>query len=151
MHQVGQNIEGLRFNVSVAQIYELMNLAQTTANKSGDGLDWAIREAGELLVQMIGPMMPHLAEECWARLGYNTLLAEQPWPVADEALLVDDTITIAVQVNGKRRGELTIARSAGKDEVECAALELEPVARALDGKAPKKVIVVPQRIVNVVA
>ena len=100
---------------------------------------------------MIGPMMPHLAEECWARLGYNTLLAEQPWPVADAALLVDDEITIAVQVNGKRRGELAIARSASSEEVETAALALEPVVRALDGKAPKKVIVVPQRIVNVVA
>ena len=95
--------------------------------------------------------MPHLAEECWARLGYNTMLAEQPWPTVDEALLVDDTITIAVQVNGKRRGELTVARTAEKSEVEEAALALEPVARALDGKAPKKVIVVPQRIVNVVA
>ncbi len=151
VHQVGHNIEGLRFNVSVAQIYELMNQVQSTAGKSGDGLDWAIREVAELLVQMIGPMMPHLAEECWARLGYNTLLAEQPWPAVDATLLVDDTMTIAVQVNGKRRGELTIARSASKAEVESAALALEPVVRALDGKAPKKVIVVPQRIVNVVA
>ena len=79
------------------------------------------------------------------------MLAEQPWPVADAALLVDDTLTIAVQVNGKRRAELTIARSASKNDVETAALALEPVARALDGKPPKKVIVVPQRIVNVVA
>ncbi len=151
VHQVGQNIEGLRFNVSVAQIYELVNYVQGLSGKPSEGLDWAIREAGEMLVQMIGPMMPHLAEECWARLGYNTLLAEQPWPAVDEALLVDDTMTIAVQVNGKRRGELTIARSASNAEVETAALGLEPVARALDGKKPKKVIVVPQRIVNVVA
>ncbi len=151
LHQVGQNIENLRFNVSVAQIYELVNAVQNTSNKTGDGLDWAIREAGEVLVQMIGPMMPHLAEECWTRLGYNTLLAEQPWPVVDEALLVDDTITIAVQVNGKRRAELTIDRSASKDDVEAAAMALEPIVKLLDGKAPKKVIVVPQRIVNVVA
>ncbi|MEM9359074.1 MAG: leucine--tRNA ligase [Pseudomonadota bacterium] len=151
LHQVGQNIEGLRFNVSVAQIYELVNAVQGTANRSDEGLDWAIREAGEMLVQMIGPMMPHLAEECWTRLGYNTLLAEQPWPAAEEALLVDDTITIAVQVNGKRRAELTIDRSAGKDDVEAAALALEPIAKLLDGNPPKKVIVVPQRIVNVVA
>ena len=151
VHQVGQNIEGLRFNVSVAQIYELVNTAHATAAKSSDGVDWALREAVELLVQLIGPMMPHLAEECWARLGYHTLLAEQPWPVADEALLVDDTVTIAVQVNGKRRAELTIARSASNADVEGAALVLDPVVRALDGKTPKKVIVVPQRIVNVVA
>jgi leucyl-tRNA synthetase len=96
-------------------------------------------------------MMPHLGEECWARLGYNTLLADQPWPQADKALLVDDTITIAVQVNGKRRDELTIARSAAQAEVEAAALKLEPVIRALEGRPVKKVIVVPQRIVNVVA
>ena len=178
LHQVGQNIENLRFNVCVAQLYELTNRVQTALNainqdsgpdsgkdsgknsgkasgKAGktahEGLDWALRECGELIVQMIGPMMPHLAEECWARLGYNTLLAEQPWPETEEALLVDDTMTIAVQVNGKRRDELTIARSASKEDVEAAALKLEPVARALGGKPPKKVIVVPQRIVNVVA
>ncbi len=151
VNQVGHNIERLRFNVSVAQIYELVNVVQAAANKDGDGLDWAIRESGELLVHMIGPMMPHLAEECWARLGYNTLLAEQPWPVVDNTLLVDDQITIAVQVNGKRRGEVTIDRAASSQDVEAAALALDPVARALDGRTPKKVIVVPQRIVNVVA
>jgi leucyl-tRNA synthetase len=94
--------------------------------------------------------MPHLGEECWARLDYNSLLADQPWPQPDETLLVDDTITIAVQVNGKRRDELTIARSAVQAEVEAAALKLEPVIRALQGRPVKKVIVVPQRIVNVV-
>ena len=110
----------------------------------------SIREAGELLVQMLGPMMPHLGEEAWARLGYNTLLAEQSWPKPEPALLVDDTVVIAVQVNGKRRAELTIARTASKDEIEAAALQLEPVVRTLEGQKPKKVIVVPQRIVNVV-
>ena len=147
---VAQSIEGLRFNVAVAQIYEFTNVLGSAIGKSGDGLSWALREALELSVQMIGPMMPHLAEECWARLGYNTLLANQPWPEAEAALLVDDTVTIAVQVDGKRRGELTIARTAGSDEIEAAALKLEPVTRALDGRLVKKVIVVPQRIVNVV-
>ena len=100
---------------------------------------------------MIGPMMPHLAEECWARLGYNTLLANQPWPQADPALLVDDMITIAVQVNGKRRDELTIARTAdSRRRSRRRHLRLEPVLRALEGRPVKKVIVVPQRIVNVV-
>jgi leucyl-tRNA synthetase len=94
--------------------------------------------------------MPHLGEECWARLGYNTLLAEQPWPKAEPALLVDDTVVIAVQVNGKRRAELTVNRAAGNGEVEAAAMALDPVVRALEGRKPKKVIVVPQRIVNVV-
>ncbi len=154
VHQVGQNIEDLRFNVSVAQLYEFVNAVQSAASQEasqkGSGLDWAIREAAELLIQMIGPMMPHLAEECWARLGYNTLLAEHPWPALEEELLVDDTITIAVQVNGKRRGELTIATSASRSEIETAALKLEGISRVLEGKMPKKVIVVPQRIVNIV-
>jgi leucyl-tRNA synthetase len=113
-------------------------------------MDWAIREATELLVQMIAPFMPHLAEECWARLGYNTLVADQPWPEAKPALLVDDRITIAVQVNGKRRDELTVARTATKAEIEEAALKLDSVARALEGRSVTRVIVVPQRIVNVV-
>jgi len=154
LDQVGRSIEALRFNVAVAQVYEFANvlgLALTKpAGRPGEGLPWAQREALEFLVQMIGPMMPHLAEECWARLGYNTLLANQPWPQTEPGLLVDDTITIAVQVNGKRRDELTIARTAGSDEIEAAALRLEPVVRALEGRPVKKVIVVPQRIVNVV-
>jgi leucyl-tRNA synthetase len=149
LHNVGRNIEGLRFNVAVAQLYELTN-ALSSAPRQGEGLDWALRESAELLVQMIGPMMPHLAEECWARLGYNTLLADQPWPTAEPALLVDDTVTIAVQVNGKRRDELTIPRTASPTEVEAAALKLDSVVRALEGRPVKKVIVVPQRIVNVV-
>ena len=151
LDSVGRQIEGLRFNVAVAQLYEHSNALAAALGKSGAGLDWALREAIEHLVQMIGPMMPHLAEECWARLGYNTLLADQPWPTAEGALLVDDQVTIAVQVNGKRRDELTVARTAGKDEIEAAALKLEGVVRALEGKPVKKVIVVPQRIVNVVA
>ncbi len=154
LDQVARAIEGLRFNVAVANVYEFANVLGSALAKPGDkagaGFAWALREALEFTVQMIGPMMPHLAEECWARLGYNTLLANQPWPKADPALLVDDQITIAVQVNGKRRDELTIARTAGSDEIEAAALRLEPVLRALEGRPVKKVIVVPQRIVNVV-
>lgn len=152
---VAQNIEALRFNVAVAQIYEFTNALSSqlskVSGKINDDLSWALREAGELFVEMIGPMMPHLAEECWARLGYNSLVANEPWPVADPALLVDDKITIAVQVNGKRRDELVIARDAAKEEIEAQALALDSVVKALDGKPPKKIIVVPQRIVNVVA
>jgi leucyl-tRNA synthetase len=148
---VGRNIEALRFNVAVAQIYEFTNALSAALPKSGQDLDVALRECGEILVKMIAPMMPHLAEECWARLGYNTLLAKEPWPEVDPALLVDDRVTIAVQVNGKRRGEITLARAATNAEVEAAALALDPVVKALEGRPAKKVIVVPQRIVNIVA
>lgn len=151
LDSVGRDIEGLRFNVAVAHIYELTNSVQQALQEDDVGLALAIREANEILVHLFNPMMPHLAEECWARLGYNTLLADQPWPDADPALLVDDTITIAVQVNGKRRDELTVARDAAKEDVEAAALALGNVARAIAGREIKKVIVVPQRIVNIVA
>ena len=157
LNNVSNHIEGLRTNVAVAQIYELTNalaaslLKTDRAEQQADpGLDWARREAAELLVRMMGPLLPHLGEDCWARLGYNTLLADQPWPRPQESLLVDDRITIAVQVNGKRRDELTVARSATSDEIEAAALELERVVRALAGRPVRKVIVVPQRIVNVI-
>jgi leucyl-tRNA synthetase len=150
LNSVGQTIESLRYNVGVAHIYELTHAIQAALEKSGEGLDWSIREAAELLVQMIGPMVPHLAEDCWARLGYNTLVADRPWPQAEAALLVDDRITIAVQVNGKRRDELTVARTATKADIEAAALKLDSVARALEGRSVARVIVVPQRIVNVV-
>jgi leucyl-tRNA synthetase len=151
LNSVSQNIEGLRYNVAVAQIYELTHALSAALDKPAEGLDWAIREAAELLVQMIGPMLPHLAEECWERLGYNTLLADQPWPQAESALLVDDVITIAVQVNGKRRDELTVARTATRDEIEAAALELDAVKRTLGDVKPDRVVVVPGKIANVVA
>jgi leucyl-tRNA synthetase len=155
LHAVGQNIEGLRFNVAVAQIYELTNALSAAMPKAGAAaapeMAWAIREATAILVQVIGPKMPHLAEQAWSRLGNHTLLAEAAWPTAEAALLVDDTVTIAVQVNGKRRDELTVARTASKDEIEKAAMALDSVKRALDGQVPKKVVVVPLRIVNVVA
>ncbi len=148
---VGRNIEALRFNVAVAQIYELANAISAALGKTGEDLDAALHDSAVILVKMIAPMMPHLAEDCWARLGYNTLLAKEPWPKADPALLVDDRVTLAVQVNGKRRGEITLARDATNAEAEAAALALEPVVKALEGRPAKKVIVVPQRIVNIVA
>ena len=95
-------------------------------------------------------MMPHLAEECWAALGGDGMVANQPWPLFDTALTVDDEITLPVQVNGKKRGDLTIARDATQGEVEEAVLSLDFVRSATNGAAPRKIIVVPQRIVNVV-
>src|SRR5262249_46225351 len=112
---------------------------------------WAVREAATILVQLVQPMMPHLAEECWRALGHQGLVASEPWPKVEGALLVEDTVTLPVQVNGKKRADVTVARDAGNVDIQAAVLALEAVQRALDGKVPKKVIVVPQRIVNVVA
>jgi leucyl-tRNA synthetase len=108
------------------------------------------REALEALVLLAAPMMPHLAEECWQALGHKSFVAQTPWPKHDPALLKSDTVTIAIQVNGKRRGEIVVARDADNKTVEAAALAEEGVKRALDGVMPKKVIVVPGRIVNIV-
>ena len=95
-------------------------------------------------------MMPHLAEECWAALGHKTLVAIEAWPKVEPDLLVENTVTLPVQINGKKRAEVTIGRNATIAEIEAAVLALDEVKKALDGKSPKKVIVVPQRIVNVV-
>ncbi|HMM15827.1 MAG TPA: leucine--tRNA ligase [Parvibaculum sp.] len=154
---IDENIEALRFNVAVANVYELVNAVASAAGTASwkaetfdRSLGWAFREALETLVLLIGPMMPHLAEEAWQTLGHDALLVDSAWPVADPALLVEDSITIAVQVNGKRRDELTIARDADQATVERAALALEKVEKAIDGKAVRKVIVVPGKIVNIV-
>jgi len=127
--------------------------AALTAAKAGAGppVVAAMRETVEIMVQLFQPMMPHLAEECWAALGHKTLAAEASWPQVEAALLVEETITLPVQVNGKKRADVTVARDAANIDIERAVLELEGVRRALEGKVPKKVIVVPQRIVNVVA
>ena len=149
-------IERLRFNTAVAHIHELANALSTALQNAGaqPGPDLALSRfarRAELITRISAPMMPHLAEDCWALLGHDRLLAEEPWPRPDSALLVEDTITIAVQVNGKRRDELTIARDAAKEDIEAAALQLDNVVRAIGGRQIKKVVIVPQRIVNVVA
>jgi leucyl-tRNA synthetase len=148
-------IDKLRFNAAVAHIYELANVLssclQTAGPHPGSDMAYALREAAELLARIAAPMVPHLAEECWAVLGHDTLIAEEPWPTTEKALLLENMVTIAVQVNGKRRDELTIARDAAKEDIEAAALKLDNVVRAIGGRKIKKVVVVPQRIVNVVA
>jgi leucyl-tRNA synthetase len=156
--KVTDAIEKLHFNVGVAHVYEFANalgsaMAKPSSEKPAPTPDfaWAMQEAAGILVRLFHPMMPHLAEECWAALGHNTLVADEPWPTVEPALLVENTITLPVQVNGKRRAEVTVARDATNARIEAAVLALEGVQKALDGKRPKKVIVVPQRIVNVVA
>jgi leucyl-tRNA synthetase len=152
---VGEEIDRLGFNKAVARIYELTNVLQPplsdiAAGKASPEVKAAVREALDMLVVMIAPMMPHLAEECFAALGGKGLVADRPWPAFDQAFTIDSEIVMPVQVNGKKRGDLTIARDADQGAVEKAALELDFVRKALEGKIPRKVIVVPQRIVNVV-
>jgi leucyl-tRNA synthetase len=146
------SIKAIRFNVAVARIYELVNAlaAALTAAGNDAALRPAIEEAIGMLIPMLAPMMPHLAEECWTVLGGEGLIATRAWPEIDRDLLVEDMITLPVQVNGKKRGELTIATDASQAEVEQATLALDTVRRALDGQIPRKIVVVPKRIVNVV-
>jgi leucyl-tRNA synthetase len=152
--KVSDAIEKLHFNVCVAHLYEFANALSGSigALEQAPTLDyrWAVKEAADILVRLFNPMMPHLAEECWAALGHKTLIATEAWPQLEPALLVESTITLPVQVNGKKRAEVTVARDATNAVIEAAVLALEAVQRALEGKPPRKVIVVPQRIVNVV-
>ncbi len=192
LHNVTQDVEKLRFNRCVAQIYELSNAISVAMSGTilpsplvgeGDPKDRmrgnsflskhpspaplghplpqgerernnvhknALLEAIRILIQLIAPMMPHLAEECWAELKFEGLVAEAAWPVVDETLLVQDTLTLPVQVNGKKRGDVTVDANADNATIEQAVLALEAVKTALDGRAPKKIIIVPMRIVNVV-
>jgi leucyl-tRNA synthetase len=142
---VGTNIESLAFNKAVANLYEL-----TTAIEKAP-LSPARSEAVETMVRLVAPMVPHLAEQAWAGLGKEGLVADAPWPEADPALLVEDEVTIAVQVNGKLRDTLSAPKGASREDLEALALASDNVVRILAGKAPKKVIVVPDRLVNLVA
>ncbi len=153
--KIEDEIERLRFNVCIAQIYEFANALSAAvgaidAAPVAADLRWAFAEAGDILVHCFAPMMPHLAEECWEVLGHQTFVAQSPWPVADRSLIVSDSVTYVAQVNGKKRGELTIAREADNQAIEKAALALDGVTRAMDNKPARKVIIVPHRIVNVV-
>jgi leucyl-tRNA synthetase len=147
---VTDDLDKFRFNRAVARIRELTN-ALDDLPATEPGVPEVLREGLETLAQLLGPMMPHLAEEMWQELGGSGLLAEQPWPLFDPELTRDEQVTLAVQVNGKLRATLEVARDTAADTVENAALALPQVARWLDGHSPRKVIVVPNRIVNIVA
>jgi len=142
---VGEALDSLQFNKAVAQLYELVSAiekARPSQSRSG-----AIRS----LVRLVAPMAPHLAEESWQALGGEGLVAMAEWPTFDPALLVDDQVTLAVQVNGKLRDTLTVARGLGREDAEALALASEKIQRQLGGVSPRKVIVVPDRLVNIVA
>jgi leucyl-tRNA synthetase len=153
LDKVSSGIERLHFNVCLAHIREFTNaLAEVLGREGSPTSDtvWAVREAAVILVQLFAPMMPHLAEECWTVLGQTGLISEADWPQIERDLLVEDTVTLVVQVNGKKRGDVTVPRGAQNPEIEAAVLALDAVKLALGGKAVRKVIVVPMRIVNVV-
>ncbi|MDB5710838.1 MAG: leucine--tRNA ligase [Sphingomonas bacterium] len=139
------DIEALSFNKAVAKLFELVNAierAEASASRTN-----AIRT----LMRLVAPMAPHLAEEAWAADGGEGLIADAAWPAVDPALLVEDEVTIAIQVNGKLRDTLTMAKGLPREEIEAAALASDKVVRILEGKTPRKVIVVPDRLVNLVA
>lgn len=146
LDKITAGIEAFRFNTSVAQIYELTN-----ALKKYKAQDAARAEALGILIRCLAPFMPHLSEECWAKMGGKDLCYHAPWPVADPALLIDDEITMPIQINGKRRAEINVPADANKDELEKLAMALPETQRALEGLTVRKVIVVPKRIINIVA
>ncbi len=147
---VTDDLEKFRFNRGVARIRELTNaLEDIPAAEPGAGC--VLREGLEVVTGLIGPMMPHLAEEMWHTLGHATLIADAAWPKPDPELARDEQVTLAVQVNGKLRGTVELPRDAAASEAEEAALALPQVAKLLDGKPPRKIVVVPNRIVSVVA
>ena len=145
IHDVTQGLESFGFNASIAKLYAFTN----TLAKSKAGSD-AKRQAARTLAQLMSPMTPHLAEEMWSLLGGDGLVINATWPQPDPAMLIDDEVTLPIQVNGKRRAEISVPKDMPKEEVEKLALAQETVIRAMDGAPPKKVIVVPGRIVNVV-
>jgi leucyl-tRNA synthetase len=143
---VTKAIEGFAFNKAVAKLYELAN-AVGRSQAGGE----ARRAVLRIMAQLMAPMVPHLAEEVWAISGGQGMVVDAPWPKADPALLEDDNVILPIQVNGKRRGEISVPKDMPKDQVEALVLADEAVQRFLNGAAPKKLIVVPGRIVNVVA
>ncbi|QFS84463.1 leucine--tRNA ligase [Roseivivax sp. THAF197b] len=143
--EVTKGVESFGFNAAIARLYAFTN----TLNKAKAGAA-AKREAAKTLTQLMSPMTPHLSEEIWQILGGEGLIANAPWPVADETMMVEDTVTLPIQINGKRKAEIAVPKDMDKAEVEKTALAHHAVVKALEGAAPKKVIVVPGRIVNVV-
>jgi len=142
---VGEAIEELQFNKAIAQLYELTSAIEKAPASA------TRREAIRALILLAAPAAPHLAEECWAALGEQGMIADAAWPAFDPALLVDDQVTLAVQINGKLRDTLSAPRGLDRAAAEALALASDKVQRQLDGATPRKVIVVPDRLVNIVA
>ena len=146
---IDKAIEEFRFNSAIATVHEWVSTLKK-AEQGGDELLHARFEAASMLARCLVPFMPHLAEECWALIGGEGLCSAAAWPDVDASLLVEDSVTLPIQVNGKRRAEISVSKSASKDEVEAAALALPEMQTFIADKVIKKVIVVPGRIVNIV-
>ena len=144
------DIERFHFNRAVARLYELTNAIASFKRGRNKGDAWAQQEALEALVQLAGPMIPHLAEDMWQRLGHDEILADTPWPEEDPALLVDALVTVAVQVNGKLRGTIEVAADAAEADARASAAAVPTVAVAIGERQVKRVIVVPNKLVNFV-
>jgi leucyl-tRNA synthetase len=142
---VGEAIDALQFNKAVAQLYELVSAIEKAKPSA------TRRDAVRTLILLVAPMAPHLAEEAWALIGEQGMIADAAWPKFDPALLVDEQVTLAVQVNGKLRDTLNAPRGLDRAAAEALALASDKVQRQLAGAAPRKVIVVPDRLVNIVA
>ena len=146
IHGVGIDMQNLRFNTAISKLIELNNALTIYVNEHGS----TPREVAVALVQMLSPLCPHMAEELWSMLGQTTELTFMPFPVADPALLVSDTIEIPIQVNGKVRSKLSVVPTVTDDELRALALADEKVIALLNGAEPAKVVIVPKRLVNVV-
>jgi len=146
---VSGDLDRFHFNKAVARIRELTN-GLGDLKGDADDIAWVRRAGLDVTARLIGPIMPHLAEELWQKLGHETPLVDTPWPDFDPALIAEESVTMAVQVNGKLRGTVELPPDAPREQAETAALALDSVQRLLDGNAPRKVIVVPSKVINVV-
>ena len=145
------DIEQFHFNKAVARIRELTNEISGICANASDAHAWVIREAIEYLIHIIAPFMPHLAESLWQALGHKDMIATRPWPTVNTDLLVEENVTLAIQINGKLRATIELPKDLSKEDIEKQSLQHEKVAPHLEGKTIKKIIIVPGRIVNVVA
>ena len=149
VHAIDKAIEEFRFNSSIATIHEWVSTLKK-AEQGGDELIAARFEGASMLARCLIPFMPHLAEECWDMIGGEGLCSAATWPDVEASLLVEDSVTMPIQVNGKRRAEISVSKTASKDDIEAKALAEPTLQSFIHGKTIKKVIVVPGRIVNIV-
>ena len=147
LRRVSEGVEGFRFNSAIAKLYAFVATIRDNAQAGGD----AKRQALSALARLIAPFTPHLAEEAWTRLGEDGMILDAPWPVWDAALAADDDVVLPIQINGKRRAEIRVARGMEPSAVEALVLADETVKARLEGLSVKKIVVVKDRIVNLVA